>query len=280
MAVGRCGHTATLLASGQVLVAGGYLAGVPATTAELYDPVAGTWTQTGSMASARVEHTATLLPSGRVLVTGGRRVVGAGSITNTTTESYDPATGAWELTGPLLRPRSNQTATLLASGQVLVVGGGAIGDPFAELYDPATRTWAATTGDSSTALSLHTATMLPSGLVLVAGGYEASAGGNGPSAHARLYDPATATWTATGDLFPRYLHAATLLPSGRVLVSGGLPPQESDPLYDPGTGTWSATGAPSWGRQGHALTLLPSGKVMVTGGDNFGYTLASTELYW
>jgi len=44
-----------------VLVAGGYPSGL---SAELYDPIRGTWSPTGSMAQARYEHTATLLPNG------------------------------------------------------------------------------------------------------------------------------------------------------------------------------------------------------------------------
>ena len=68
----RLHHTAALLTSGKVLVAGGvnghsnYLS-----SAELYDPTAGTWTATGSLGTARGDHTATLLPSGKVLVAGG-----------------------------------------------------------------------------------------------------------------------------------------------------------------------------------------------------------------
>src|SRR5579862_9427228 len=72
MNVGRELHTATLLPSGQVLVAGGCcLAGIGMPFAELYDPSSGTWTLTGSMNVARYDHTATLLPSGQVLVAGG-----------------------------------------------------------------------------------------------------------------------------------------------------------------------------------------------------------------
>jgi Galactose oxidase, central domain len=64
-------HTATLLPNGQVLVAGGIVQ-VGVFTAELYDPVAGTFTETGSLTTPRYEHSATLLNDGTVLMVGGR----------------------------------------------------------------------------------------------------------------------------------------------------------------------------------------------------------------
>ena len=69
---GRLRHTATLLATGNVLVAGGLDAsGYPPASAQVYDPAAGTWTATGSLSGGRAYHTATLLLNGKVLVTGG-----------------------------------------------------------------------------------------------------------------------------------------------------------------------------------------------------------------
>ena len=75
----RDGHTATLLPNGKVLVAGGVYSDVVdsygtflLSSAELYDPATGHWTDTGSMGTARFQHTATLLANGKVLVAGVR----------------------------------------------------------------------------------------------------------------------------------------------------------------------------------------------------------------
>src|SRR5882724_10289340 len=267
-------HTATLLPSGKVLVAGGYN-GSYLSSAELYDPATGSWSSTGSLTTARRWHTATLLPSGKVLVAGGDN----GFSFLSSAELYDPATGSWSSTGSLTTARELHTATLLPSGEVLVAGG--FGDGFvslssAELYDPASGTWSAT-GSLATARVCHTATLLPSGKVLAAGGYN-----GGCPRSAELYDPASGTWSATGSLTTaRAGHAATLLPSGKVLVAGGFNGfsfLSSAELYDPATGSWSSTGSLTTAREFHTATLLPSGKVLVAGGYNGG-NLCSGELY-
>jgi N-acetylneuraminic acid mutarotase len=74
----RANHTATLLANGKVLVAGGYntfnmlqKTCNNLNSAELYDPATGKWTYTDQLNTARSGHTATLLKSGKVLATGG-----------------------------------------------------------------------------------------------------------------------------------------------------------------------------------------------------------------
>jgi hypothetical protein len=71
MSSARFYHTASVLTSVKVLVAGGSINGVSLNSAELYDLSTGTWTTTGNMSSARYLHTASLLTNGKLLVTGG-----------------------------------------------------------------------------------------------------------------------------------------------------------------------------------------------------------------
>ena len=275
MTTARYSHTATLLPSGKVLVAGGWnnSSGGFLASAELYDPVAGTWSTTGSLSTARYGHTATLLPSGKVLVAAGTGASGLFA----SAEVYDPSAGTWSSTGSLSTARVDHTATLLLSGKVLVAGGE--GSSYnslasAELYDPSAGTWSST-GSLFVAREQHTATLLPSGEVLVAGGFNAGSGK--AVASAELYDPSAGTWSSTGSLStPRDSHTATLLPAGEVLVAGGVGASGSAELYGPAVGTWSSTGSLSAARYWHTATLLPSGEVLAAGGDG---PLASAELY-
>ena len=74
---GRANAVATLLLSGQVLVAGGQAvvsttsATPPIASAELYNAMTKTWGTASSMATARVYHQLLTLPSGDALVIGG-----------------------------------------------------------------------------------------------------------------------------------------------------------------------------------------------------------------
>ncbi len=152
----------------------------------------GAFTPTGTMTTARYRHMATLLPNGKVLIT-------AGSAPQASAELYDPSSGTFTATGNMTTVRSEPSATLLPDSRVLIAGGDNLGT--AELYDPATETFTAT-GNMVTAQHWHRATLLNNGKVLIAGGGKECPNGNDGCEmvdRPELYDPATGTFTVTGD---------------------------------------------------------------------------------
>jgi WD40 repeat protein len=273
----RSGHTATLLPSGKVLVAGGESGNVAMASAELFDPGTGTWTATGSMVTPRLGHTATLLPNGKVLVAGGA-TPGLGALASA--ELYDPSSGTWAAAGNMSVARADATATLLGDGMVLVAGGydnTLTNDTHhspeilatAEIYDPSNGTWTAT-GSMFWARRDHTATLLLSGKVLVVGGVsnaDPAAGDRGPEpiGTAEVYDPATGTWGPGGSMGAGFSdQGATLLPDGRVLVEYGDVAFVA--LYDPASGSWTSVAFPDLGGFVTA-TRLRDGTVLTTFAD-------------
>jgi hypothetical protein len=220
LTVARSNHTATLLPSGEVLVAGGANAsGVSLSSSEIYNPSTGTWTVKGNLVTARQRHTATLLPNGKVLVTGGLDATGAAL---NSYELFDPSSGTWAAPGNFGLARAFHTATLLTNGKVLVAGGfDQFNDAvsFGELYDPSTGTWGPT-GSLATARGAHTATLLNNGDVLAVGGFNTA---QVSLSSCEIYDPSTGAWTATASLHTALAsHGAALLASGDVLVAGGV----------------------------------------------------------
>jgi len=285
-------HTATLLTNGNVLVAGGDYNYLPAgvfPTAEVYNPLTGTWTSTTAMTTNRTSPSATLLPDGRVLLAGGWLMAQVqtnppaySSFSLTSAELYDPATGNWTATtNTMTEGRNDHTASLLPNGQVLLAGGfqNGPGDrDTLELFDPVTSAWITITNKLNSARSHHTATLLPGGKVFVAGGFSR----NWVTNSTEVCDSANGTWANASALsFPRANHTATLLPNGKVIVAGG----DSNPtalssaeLFDPTTGLWTVTSPMVTPRSSHTATLLPNGKLLVAGGRGIGEIL-SAELY-
>ncbi|MFA5031396.1 MAG: kelch repeat-containing protein [bacterium] len=276
----RSNHTAVLLTSGNVLVAGGKNVSA-ISSAELYDVSTETWANTGSMATARFNHSATFLSDGRVLVAGGEN----SSVLNSC-EVYN--SGVWNSAGNMNVPRTKHTSVLLLDGTVLVIGGQTTGgnsSATCELWDGTNWTNKASL---NTARYFHTATLLQSGQVLVIGG---TTDGTSPLSTCEIYDPVANTWTLEGALNnARFLHNATILYSGLVLVTGGhngVTPLSSCEIWDPaeripGTNTnkWKNTVSLSTPRAYHSSVLVPAVQpyILTIGGNNGTY-LNSIEQY-
>jgi len=247
-------------------------------TLPLSSQVQGVWTTTGSSQDARE------LNAQVALGTGALSIGGTDGLTILpSAELYNSKTGTWSLTGSMTAGRESFPAVVLQTGKVLVVGGLGTGSTVlaeAELYDPATGTWSSA-GSLSVARFGHTATLLGNGKVLVAGG----CGANDCSvdtAVSELYDPASNSWSATGNLnTTRHYHTAVRLKTGRVLVIGGSTGAASNSceMYDPAKGTWSNAASTNVVRYLNTTTLLPDGKVLVTGGTPSRVPLNSAELY-
>jgi len=280
------GATATLLPSGNVLIAGGvagydYDGVVAYPIAALYDPAAATWRPTGTPSRAISGHTATLLRNGNVLVVGGAVDPAQGiNPVPSKAEFYDSLSGAWREFGTDTFGIGH-TATLLPTGKVLMAGEGLSGT---RLYDPATETFDYT-GNLTVARWAHTATLLPSGKVLLAAGFVPLEGTGRPSNSADLYDPDTGSWASTSHLnFGRWFHTATLLPNGNVLVAGGVDYQlnalKRTELYVPQPIGPSLTGAwydPAQSGHGIFVEVLPDNQFLAAW---FTFDPSGTQQSW
>jgi hypothetical protein len=299
---GRGSHSAALLPSGEVLIAGG-CSNLPPSgslaatlwslrtvgarqvepglleTSLVYGPNG--WRGAGRLTQPRCEAQTVALPNGQVLAVGGNP---PGTPPTVSAERFDPSSNGWYAAGKLLIPRAEYALTELANGQALVIGGANLAsksEPLAsaERYTSASNGW-------SLAASLHearrqpSATLLNSGEVLVVGGI----GVQGISlAGAERYDPARNAWQPAGYLSQaRARHTATVLANGQVLVVGGSAERSrlaSAERFDPASGAWARAAPLQEARAGHTATLLPDGKVLVVAGSGPGGDLATVERY-
>ncbi|HVZ70875.1 MAG TPA: hypothetical protein VHJ20_00755 [Polyangia bacterium] len=197
-----------------------------------------------------------VLDDGRVLLVGGLGM-GATSVLKSA-ELYDPAAGTFTATGDMTVARTYFGAAKLSKNRALVVGGindGGAALATAEVYDAATGTFTATKMPMNVARVFPAATTLADGRVLIAGGMMQIQSYSlgvvtyvGALADAELYDPATDTFTKTGNLVESRAFAQMVAVAGDALVLCGEvqgTARTTIERYDVTTGLFTATTMPA-----------------------------------
>ncbi|HYE29705.1 MAG TPA: hypothetical protein VEA61_15920 [Allosphingosinicella sp.] len=254
------------LASGRILVAGGWSGPQVSARVELWDPATGRSRGGPQLAAARSDLAAATLADGRVLLAGGFDGDGPVDLV----EIFDPSRGKLISAGRLTVARAGAGAAPLPDGRVLIVGGGTgtgAREPTAsaEIFDPGTGRSVAV-GALAAPRYKHATVVLPDGRVLVFGGSDRR-DRNGKIDRVERFEPGIRGFVAAGRLLaPRYKigGAVVRLPDGKVLIAGGAPRAER---YDPQTGVSEFAG-PDFGASLNfaSATLLADGSVLVAGG--------------
>jgi len=292
MTVARSGQMMTVLSNGPVLIAGGQnctsaTSCTALSSAEIYDPVAGTFTPTNNyMSAARFGASAVLLNSGSVLIAGGFD----GTNLPAAAEIFNPASGDFTHAGPSLNvPRFDDTTTLLNNGQVLVSGGSTCSLPgcptnAAEIYDPVANSFTLVPGGMNVPRFNHTATLTTNGQVVIAGGFSSCGSSCTSEASTEFFDPIAGTFTSSQSVANALAgHTGTLLANGNVLLIGGISAGvtlASDEWYQPTsftpTGLVSVTVAPA------SLFLMPgqSQQLVARGTFSNGSTQTLQSVIW
>ncbi len=285
LGAGREFHTATELADGRVLIAGGQLSLTGFAASELIDPRTGAVIQTGALKRHRQGHTATRLADGRVLVTGGWGPGGDAIGLLASAEIFNPATGEFRLLAEsMVNSRGGHSATLLADGRVLIAGGFSAWSSYryAELFDPATEKFTPVASQQQAQRAMHAAHRLGDGSVLLVGG-ESGDGSFATNAVLR-YVPARQTIEPdTLLLSPRTVVASAQTADDRVLLFGGidadlLATRRAEALR-PGVGGSPLPDLPRT-RAWHSATRLANGRVLVLGGEDWHYEFVPDALLY
>jgi hypothetical protein len=250
---GRHGHTVTYIPKvNKVLIYGGAVIGPTGSesflkSAEVFDPVTGTFSPLPTPVHARAYHTATALPDGRVVIVGGfsklnnnTETLGPGVVVDVTNEEQPYFIFASKLA------RAHHTATFLPeAGLIAVIGGCTTGASADDACAPDRATRASTNAEPTvevlditdfatggqpasarltTARAMHTAIAVPSSnLIVVAGGLNS----NGPLDSIEVFQVGSGSLvnvTSVAGKLPRAVvrHQMTALDEGRFAVSGGL----------------------------------------------------------
>ena len=216
-------YASAVLKDGRVFVAGGeYNAGnqVDLLTAELYDPVADSWSAVSPPAGWTNigDAPSCVLPDGRLLL---------GDINSTRTAIFDPTTKTWLLGGNKDDKSSEESWTLLPNNSILCAE--VTNHPKAERYLIGSNTWVSAGSVPSASdlvlnvpgisIEIGPAILMPDDRVFCIGA----------SGHTAIYSVSTAAWSpgpdfptdSNGNLLRAFDAPAVLLPNGHVLCIVG-----------------------------------------------------------
>ncbi|MFH1131913.1 MAG: kelch repeat-containing protein [Pseudomonadota bacterium] len=267
----RLQHSATLLPSGNVLIAGGTDGDdhQPTASTEIYFANNANFLAGPDLESARLAHGGAIQRQSTVLAGG---VTSAQTLT-TSVESFED--GALRSLPALQIARHSFALILLDNKDLMACGGfDEQGNPLAstEFLAPGAARWR--NGPSlNVPRAYHTATLLFDGTVLLVGGLT----NNGQaSLSIELFDPNNMTISEMGDLhLARWAHTTNQLLNGKILVAGGFASSKNgSPTSVVEEITIEAGGTLNikkpfflrYPRAGHTATLLQSGMLLITGG--------------
>ncbi|MBI3724237.1 hypothetical protein HY251_09835, partial [bacterium] len=263
---GRAYHTATLLPSGDVLVAGGIDAtGRAVNQTAIVSPSSGTVHDGPPLLMPRFHHTATLLENGQVLIVGGQQDVQ--SLPLFTSEIYDPVANTI-LPGPALGVARTQAVAVAfgpSGGEVVLVAGGSDGtSPLAsvEVYDESKRVFGTLKAAMNEPHANAGAAVLDNGQVLIAGGD----GAKGP-AGAEIFDPTSGVFTKTTVTVKR-TGAAFAATTHEAIMAGGQSStglERSTERYDETSQVFSQ-GSPLLTARRDGTASIISDAVVIVGG--------------
>ncbi len=264
----RCGHTATLLKDGRVVVIGGSPTATFSTSLRFVEILNGDEWQIVSTPYETSGGTATLLPNGEILTIDLENkpygiLFNPDSLeTRRTADTY-------------IGHYNGHTATLLPNGKVLIYGSSQ--DNIMELYDPIADTFT-TVNPPLHMFTNQTATLLTDGRVLFVGGRNTDDDyglPDYPLFDVRIYNPGTNLWTTMADMHLAHRnHSAVLLLDGKVAVFGGESLSESEmdvvEIFDVSANEWVISGLMNVDRRYHDAVLSPQGNVLIFGGLSSG----------
>lgn len=286
MVSARFGHTATLLASGNVLVAGGSDESNLVGRAELYSPEDDRFVQAAAMTSPRAGHRAVPSDDGVVLVGGAAK----GGL-DLPGELF--SSGQFQTQPGLLEGRRAFTLTRLKDGTLVAAGGVDRDDNVLssiELLARGSPAWKRAPVGMKVPRAHHTATLEPEGTILFIGGLPAVDRDENATTTIERFDPAKGTIeTLSAPLAnARWAHTATLINDGRVLVVGGFSGNrngapayavEQISFFEGGVMEVRSLANLREARAGHTATLLGSGMLLVVGGVTVSGVSQTAEVF-